>query len=69
MFQAIVGKFTDIRLKFGAKAPNHLRHLMTLSRIQTALEGDQAITMELFNRMLKAEDDRLLNLCGYWLKD
>ena len=41
---------------FGANAPSHL---MTLMRIQTALEEGQAITGELFNRVISWEKDRL----------
>ena len=40
---------------FGANTPSHL---MTLMRIQTALEGGQAITVKLFNRVINWEKDR-----------
>ena len=71
LFQEIAKKFTDIRLKFGTNAPSHLRHLMTLARIQTALEGGKAITVELFNRVINWEEDRqskYKNWLATWLK-
>ena len=40
---------------FGANTPSHI---ITLMRIQTALEGHQAITVELYNRVKNWEEDR-----------
>ena len=54
LFQEILSKFTYIQM-FGANTPSHL---MTLMRIQTALEGGQAITVKLFNRVINWEEYR-----------
>jgi len=58
--KGIVSHFTEIRERLNADAPDHFRHLLSLTRLQTALWGEShQIRLETFERIMKSEYDRL----------